>query len=83
MADLPFEIVLRDRNETPFGYTLAPGERFTIQSITAQFDASQAAGEFSPALALYSQDGVLLSRTFPSELLQPEAVVSEVTYAPF
>jgi hypothetical protein len=53
-----------------------------IVTATAVFDGSGAAGSFMPCIAVYSQSGILLSRTFPDQVLAV-GDTAEVTYVPF
>lgn len=66
----------------PFTAQLAPGQDVELSSVTAVWDGGGASGSFLACLSIYSQDGVLLSRTFPNQTF---AVGDDgtVTYAPF
>ena len=81
MADGP-ALIIQPGGAVPYDYALAPGESFTIESATAEFDGSGAAGAFLPALALYAQSGELLSRTFTGTAVAA-GDNAEVTFAPF
>lgn len=66
----------------PHRVPLAPAQNIRPYSITARWDGSGAGGAFLPCLAIYSQDGKLLSRTRPEqEFAAGDSGV--VTYAPF
>lgn len=67
--------------EAPAGYTLAPGESFEIQSVSATFDGTSAGAAFLPALSFYDAAGNLLARQYAEQ--QEVGQVSEVTFAPF
>lgn len=81
MADGP-ALIVQPGGDVPYGYTLAPGEAFGIATISGTFDGTGAAGDFLPAVAIYTQDGQLLSRTFTSEAVAAGGS-AEVTFAPF
>lgn len=66
----------------PIQYQLAPGEALTVESASATFDGSAAAGAFLPCIAFYAPSGELLSRTFPVDSIAAGAS-AEVTFAPF
>lgn len=66
----------------PFVVPLATGVDIIMASVTAHWDGSGAGGTFKPCLSLYSQAGQLLSRSFPSTLMEA-GDSGEVTYAPF
>jgi len=66
----------------PFTTKLAPGQDIELASVTATWDAAGASGTFLPCLSIYSQEGVLLSRTFPSQTLTT-GDSGEVTFSPF
>lgn len=67
---------------TPVAYTVAGLMDVRTQSAFAHFDGSAAVSDFLPALAFYSSDGRLISRTFPTT---PVAAgdVADVSFAPF
>ncbi len=66
----------------PFTVPLAADQDIELASVTAVWDGGGASGAFLACLSLYSQSGVLLSRTFPNQTF---AVGDDgtVTYAPF
>jgi hypothetical protein len=65
----------------PAAYVLAAKESFQPNVVTATFDGSGAAAAFLPCCSIYSQDGKLISRTFPAQVAVGD--VAEVTYGPF
>jgi len=67
---------------TPHTVALAAGQNIRIYSVAVSWDGSGAGGSFHPCLALYSQDGKLLSRTRPEQVLDA-GDSGVVTYAPF
>lgn len=66
----------------PFRVTLAADQEIELESVTAEWNGAGAAGSFLACLSLYSQSGILLSRTFPRTTLAP-GDSGVVTYAPF
>jgi hypothetical protein len=81
MADGP-ALIVQPGGTVPYSYQLAPGESLALESVSADFDGSGAAGAFLPSLALYAQSGELLSRTFPADSVAAGGS-AEVTFAPF
>lgn len=65
----------------PYTYTLATGEEWQPQTITATFDGTGAGSAFIPCLSLYSQDGTLRGR-FPADQVTA-GDTAQVTWAPF
>lgn len=65
----------------PYTETLAPGQDVRITSVNAEWDGAGASGTFLACLSLYSQSGVLLSRSFPSQQFAA-GDSGVVTYAP-
>lgn len=65
----------------PWAYVLPAKQRIRPSSITALFDGSGAGGDFLPCCSVYSQDGKLVGRVFPSVVSKGD--VAEVTYFPF
>ena len=66
----------------PYAYQLAASESWTALTISATFDGSGASGSFYPCCSIYTQDGKLVSRDFPSASVAAGAS-AEVTYHPF
>lgn len=66
----------------PADIVLAPGQKVQLSSVVARWDGTGASGTFKPCLSIYSQDGVLVSRTFPGTDMAP-GDSGVVTYAPF
>lgn len=66
----------------PYAYKLAPGESWEALAISATFDGTSASGAFYPCCSIYTQDGKLVSRDFPSSSVAAGAS-AEVTYHPF
>jgi len=66
----------------PASYRIPPGGELTLESVSATFDGTGAAGTFLPCLALYSQDDKLIGRWFPSTQMAP-GDSGEVSYGPF
>lgn len=66
----------------PFTVQLSPEQAIRVYSIAARWEGIGASGSFHPAVSIYSQDDVLVSRTRPEQVF---AVGDEgvVTYAPF
>ena len=81
MADGP-ALIVEPGGAVPFEYRLAPGEAFALSTVSAEFDGSGAGGSFLPALAMYSQNGELLARTFPATAVTA-GDSAEVTFSPF
>lgn len=74
--------ITRDGPEAaPYAYVLASSEEFTPQAISAVFDGSGAGGDFLPCCSVYTQNGQLVSRDFPSTVTAGDS--AEVTYHPF
>lgn len=80
MADAPVLISNVGSESAPNSYTLPPGLSFDPQAVTALFNGAAATTQFLAALSFYSQDGLLLGRTFPLEPVQAGGSVS-VTYS--
>ena len=68
--------------DVPFTLQLNPGQDVRVFSVCAEWDGSGASGAFHPCLSLYSQDGVLVSRTRPEQTFAA-GDSGVVTYAPF
>lgn len=66
---------------TPVSVELNPAGEFAPYSFSATFDGTSASDSFMPCAAVYSQDGKLIARMFPSEIISP-GDSAEVTYAP-
>jgi hypothetical protein len=66
----------------PYAYQLAASESWTALTISATFDGTGASGAFYPCCSIYTQDGKLVSRDFPSASVAAGAS-AEVTYHPF
>src|SRR5690348_12263782 len=66
----------------PYSYRLAAGEKWQALTISAVFDGTGASGSFYPCCSIYTQDGKLVSRDFPSSSVAAGAS-AEVTYHPF
>ena len=69
-------------SSVPFTLQLNPGQDVRVFSVCAEWDGSGASGAFHPCLSLYSQDGVLVSRTRPEQTFAA-GDSGVVTYAPF
>lgn len=68
---------------TPYTYVVPPTSAVEPAVVNATFDGSAAAGVFLPCCSIYSQDGKLLSRTFPEGVQVAVGDTAEVTYSPF
>jgi hypothetical protein len=66
----------------PTRYELAPGFDFEVTHVTASFAGGGASGPFLAVLAYYSQEGVLIGRYFPDQVLDA-GDTADVSYAPF
>lgn len=66
----------------PHEITLASSQEIQLESVVAVWDGAAASATFKPCLSIYSQDGVLLSRTFPDTSMNT-GDSGVVTYAPF
>lgn len=68
--------------DVPARFVLPDTLDLVLQSVVARYNGVSAASAFKPCLSLYSQDGRLMGRFFPSKVCQAgdEAVV---TFAPF
>jgi hypothetical protein len=75
------EIAVAD-GAVPNQYQLGHGEAIRLQTVEATFDGAGAAGDFLPCVAIYSQSGRLLSRTFPASSMAVGDQAA-VTFAPF
>lgn len=82
MASAPVLVSNEGAVPTPNGYTVPPGLDFIPDAVTAVFNGASAGGAFLACLSFYSQDGLLLARTFPETPLNA-GDSAEVTYAPF
>jgi hypothetical protein len=65
----------------PAAYTLPPNLAIELESVTAEWDGSAASGSFLACLAVYSQDGKLIGRWFPSQTFA-SGDTGEVSYGP-
>lgn len=81
MAIQPVLSLNESGGAVPFAIRLAPSEDIHLSSVTAEWDGSGASGTFLACLSLYSQAGVLLSRSFPSQQFAA-GDTGVVTYAP-
>lgn len=68
---------------TPLAYTLGPQESFTVESISATWDGTNAASAFIPCVAVYAQDGTLLGRFKGDATVSAGDTSAEATFAPF
>jgi len=68
--------------ELPVSYSLAAGQDVRLTSISAQYDGAGASGSFYPCASIYSQDGRLIGRYFPGQVLAA-GDSAEVTFGPF
>lgn len=66
----------------PFTVPIAANQDIDLESVTARWNGASASGTFLACLAQYSQSGVLLSRTFPSQTFAA-GDSGVVTYGPF
>lgn len=66
----------------PASFVIPPGVEITPESVSAVIDGSGAAGSFLACLAAYSQDGKLVGRWFPSQVLAA-GDTAEVSWGPF
>lgn len=66
----------------PLTYELAELGTVDVQSVFASFNGAAASGDWRPALTIRSQNGTILSRTFPDDTLTT-GDTADVTYAPF
>lgn len=67
--------------DTPHGYVLAQGQAFAPAAVCVLFDGTDAVGPFLACCSLYSQDGILLARTFPDTVAAGDT--ARVTFSPF
>lgn len=80
MAD---EIVDRLENTpVPGGYALPGNIGMAVASVRAQWDGSGAGGSFLACCSVFSQNGSLIGRFFPSQQFAA-GDTGEVTYGPF
>lgn len=80
MAPTPISVV-EAPEATPQAYVVSGGRQLAIRSAQARFNGENADGAWRPALAIYAPGGVLLSRTWPSGVMQ-EGDACDVTFAP-
>lgn len=66
----------------PADYRIAPSESVRLSSVSARFDGAGALDAFRPCLSVLSQDGKLIGRFFPSQVMSP-GDSGEVTFGPF
>lgn len=66
----------------PARVPIAHGQDIRLESVTALWDGAGASGAFLPALSMYSESGVLLSRTYPDGVTMAVGDTAEVTYIP-
>lgn len=77
------ELIYADNpGAVPAPYVLPPGLELTVQSVSAEFNGAGAGATFYPCLSVYSQNGKLVGRFFPSQALAVSDS-GEVTYGPF
>jgi hypothetical protein len=67
---------------SPNDYTLPANLNFEPSAVTALFNGTAAASSFLACLSFYSQDGLLLARTFPGTTIAAGGS-AEVTFGPF
>jgi len=77
-------VVISDSGPTaaPATYTVPGSQEIQLKSISAVFDGSAAGGSFEPTCSIYSQSGLLLSRTKATGTVAGGSS-AEVTFAPF
>lgn len=78
---MPTPITRDGPEQAPYAYVLASSEEFTPQAISAVFDGSGAGGDFQPCCSIYTQNGQLVSRDYPSTVTAGSS--AEVTFHPF
>lgn len=66
----------------PYQVPLAAGQDIDLETVVARWNGTSASGTFLPCLSVYSQSGVLISRTYPSTNMQV-GDTGVVTYGPF
>lgn len=66
--------------DVPFEVEMAPGQDIDLEAVSVLWDGSGASGTFLACCSIYSQNGVLISRTFPSQQFAA-GDSGEVTYA--
>jgi hypothetical protein len=66
----------------PLVYTLAELGTVDVQSIFAHFDGTSASGSFRPTVTVRSQNGTIVSRTFPPDTTLSAGDSADVTFAP-
>lgn len=82
MAEAP-SLIYNDRpGAIPATYRFPPGLTARLSSVSARFDGTGASGTFLACLSLYSQDGKLIGRWFPSQTFVA-GDTGEVSYGPF
>jgi hypothetical protein len=80
---VPSEIFASGPAPVPLAYIVAPGQVIEPASVFATFDGTSAAGAFLPCVTIRSQNGDVLSRTFPQGVVLNPGDVADVTFAPF
>ncbi len=77
MADVPQAITVNGDT-----YTVPGADTIEALSASVTYDGTNASGAFKPCLSIYSQDGHLISRTFPSDAVA-QGSSAEVSFIPF
>lgn len=82
MSTAPIVISNKGADASPKTYVIPSSLAFNPTAVTALFNGTAAASSYLACLSLYSSDGLLLARTFPSSPVLAGGS-AEVTYAPF
>lgn len=81
---MPGPVIIEPQNTgaAPLAYQLAPGQTLEVLAVAAEFDGTNAAGNFVPAVGFYAADGRRLARC-PAPTTVTAGDSSEVSFFPF
>lgn len=81
---MPGPVIIEPQNTgaAPLSYQLAPGQTLEVLAVAAEFDGTNAAGSFVPAVGFYAADGRRLARC-PAPTTVAAGDSSEVSFFPF
>lgn len=81
---MPGPVIIEPQNtgDAPLSYQLAAGQTLEVLAVAAEFDGTNAAGSFVPAVGFYAADGRRLARC-PAPTTVAAGASSEVSFFPF
>lgn len=81
---MPGPVIIEPQNtgDAPLSYQLAAGQTLEVLAVAAEFDGTNAAGSFVPAVGFYAADGRRLARC-PAPTTVTAGDSSEVSFFPF